>query len=75
MMSYIDLNWDFSQFDRDNAARHQAAGFIINANVIAERVLDSRRAGKARRYLEDADEAIGRAKQNMASHDYPDAFR
>ena len=30
-MSYIDVNWDFSQFDRDNAARHQAAGFIVNA--------------------------------------------
>ena len=43
MMSYIDLNWDFSQFDRDNAARHQAAGYILNANVIAGRILGSRR--------------------------------
>ena len=27
MMSYIDVNWDFSQFDRDNSARHHAAGY------------------------------------------------
>jgi hypothetical protein len=46
MMSYIDLNWDFSQFDRDNAARHQAAGYIINANVIAGRVLDIKKADR-----------------------------
>ena len=25
MMSYIDLNWDFSQFDRDNSDRFLAA--------------------------------------------------
>jgi len=74
MMSYIDLNWDFSQFDRDNAARHQAAGFIINANVIAGRVLHSRKADKAKKDLADADKAIGKAKSEMASHDYEDAF-
>jgi hypothetical protein len=75
MMSYIDLNWDFSQFDRDNAARQQAAGFIINANVIAGRVLASRKANRAKKDLAEADQAIGRAKSNMASHDYPDALK
>ncbi len=74
MMSYIDLNWDFSQFDRDNAARHQAAGYIINANVIAGRVLRSKKADRAKKDLADADEAIGKAKAKMASHDYSDAF-
>ena len=75
IMSYIDLNWDFSQFDRDNAARHQAAGFIINANVVAGQVLRSRKADRARRDLAEADHAIGKAKSAMASHDYPEAFR
>jgi hypothetical protein len=75
MMSYIDLNWDFSQFDRDNAARHQAAGYIINANAIAGRILDSRKADRARIALAIADAAIGAAKTNMAAHDYPDTFR
>ena len=74
IMSYIDLNWDFSQFDRDNAARHQAAGFIINANVIAGRVLRSRKADRAKLELAVADFAIGKAKSAMASHDYSAAF-
>jgi hypothetical protein len=74
MMSYIDLNWDFSQFDRDHAARHQAAAFILNANVVAGRLLRSRNAGRAKDDLADADFAIGKAKAAIASHDYPGAW-
>jgi hypothetical protein len=74
MMSYIDLNWDFSQFDRDNAARHQAAGFIVNANEVAGRVLRSRKADRAKKDLADADYAIGKARSELASHDYADAW-
>jgi hypothetical protein len=70
MMSYIDLNWDFSQFDRDNAARHQAAGYILNANVIAGRILASKHAGKAASYLAAADAAVAKAEKSMADHDY-----
>ena len=75
IMSYIDLNWDFSQFDRDNAARHQAAGFIINANVVAGRILRSRDSRKAAHDLEAADAAVGQAKSAMAAHDYNAAWR
>ena len=60
MMSYIDLNWDFSQFDRDNAARHQAAGFIINANVIAGRVLRQQEG----RQGEDPSRSCGRSDRS-----------
>jgi hypothetical protein len=28
MMSYIDLNWDFSQFDRDNMNRYLTSVYI-----------------------------------------------
>ena len=38
IMSYIDLNWDFSQFDRDNSARHHAAGYAKIANIVAARL-------------------------------------
>ena len=72
MMSYIDVNWDFSQFDRDNAARHQAAGSIMNANVIAGRILDSPGRERARRLLERADDAVGDAEDAIAEHDYPE---
>jgi hypothetical protein len=75
MMSYIDLNWDFSQFDRDNAARFQAAAFIANANVIAGRVLESKRAQRAARLLAQADEAVGRAEEAIADHRYADTWR
>jgi hypothetical protein len=34
MMSYIDLNWDFSQFDRDNMNRYLTSAYINNANNI-----------------------------------------
>jgi hypothetical protein len=71
MMSYIDLNWDFSQFDRDNGARFQAASFIANANVIAGEILDSGKAHRAARLLAAADAAVGRAEVAMAGHDYP----
>ena len=37
MMSYIDVNWDFSQFDRDNSARHHAAGYAKIANNLDRR--------------------------------------
>ena len=75
IMSYIDLNWDFSQFDRDNAARHQAAGYILNANVIAGRILESRKAGRAAGYLAAADAAVGKAEKAMAAHDYPGTWQ
>ncbi|MGH3039257.1 MAG: hypothetical protein ACRDLZ_07620 [Gaiellaceae bacterium] len=70
IMSYIDLNWDLSQFDRDNAARFQAAGFIANANVIAGDILRSKKADRAKALLAAADAAVGRAERAMAAHDY-----
>jgi hypothetical protein len=47
MMSYIDLNWDFSQFDRDNMNRFLAAAYTSNANRIAAAVLADPDAAKA----------------------------
>ncbi len=75
VMSYIDVNWDFSQFDRDNAARHQAAGFIVNANMIAGRILQSRDARRAAGNLQAADASIGQAKAAIAAHDYNATWR
>jgi hypothetical protein len=34
MMSCIDLNWDFSQFDRDNMNRYMAAAKVENATTV-----------------------------------------
>jgi len=75
MMSYIDLNWDFSQFDRDNMFRFLAAGYTEGANTIAAQVLadDNPRAGYDE--LRAADGLIGRSKAAFASHDYLGASR
>jgi hypothetical protein len=88
MMSYIDLNWEFSQFDRDNANRFQATAYIKTANAIAADVLksrhgddDDRRGGgggddddDGMANLRRADEEIGAAKAAMSAHDYVGTF-
>jgi hypothetical protein len=73
-MSYVDLNWDFSQFDRDNTNRFQAAGYINNANALAKRILASPGAGRAEADLRAADRYYGQAKSALARHDYYATF-
>ncbi len=74
MMSYVDLNWDFSQFDRDNTDRFQAAGYINNANALAKRILNSPNAGRAKAELMEADGYYGEAKAALTAHDYAGTF-
>src|SRR5918997_703698 len=74
MMSYVDLNWDFSQFDRDNTDRFQAAAYMDNANALAKRILDSPQAERAKSELESADRYYGEAKAALAAHDYARTF-
>jgi hypothetical protein len=74
IMSYIDLNWDYSQFDRDNANRYQTAAYILNANAIAAHVLGSANAEAATVDLANADVRIGNAKTALEAHDYRGAF-
>jgi hypothetical protein len=70
MMSYIDLNWDFSQFDRDNMNRYMAAAFASNANRIAADILADPDAGKAADELATADRLLGASKAAFARHQY-----
>jgi hypothetical protein len=74
MMSYIDLNWDFSQFDRDNTDRFQAAGYINNANALAEQIQTADNPSAAADELAAADRAYGRAKRALEAHDYAGTF-
>jgi hypothetical protein len=73
-MSYIDLNWDFSQFDRDNTDRFQAAAYINNANALAKKIQNDPNADQAAGDLADADESYGAAKEAIARHDYAATF-
>jgi hypothetical protein len=74
MMSYVDLNWDFSQFDRDNFNRFHAAGYIVIANRIAQSVLASPNASLGLAELDAADVEVGLAKVSIAAHEYTTAF-
>lgn len=74
IMSYIDLNWDFSQFDQDNMNRFMAATYITNANKVAARVLRSDDANEAAQELARADKFIGEAVSEFSEHDYEDAI-
>jgi hypothetical protein len=74
MMSYVDLNWDFSQFDRDNFNRFEAAAYVTNTNAIAERVLASPNAAAGLGDLATADSEIGLSAAAFAAHDYRGAF-
>ena len=75
MMSYIDLNWDFSQFDRDNSARFHGAGYAELANRIARDILRDRDAKKAAGNLAEADRELGAAQDAVAAHDYNGMLR
>jgi len=74
MMSYIDVNWDFSQFDRDNSDRFLAAAYYEAANRLAADVLGSAKAGKVRGHLRTADRLLGLATKAFARHDYRAAY-
>ena len=74
VMSYVDLNWDFSQFDRDNFQRFEAGGYIVNANAIAKDVLASPNASLGLPELTAADVEVGLAKARLAAHDYAAVF-
>ena len=73
-MSYIDLNWDFSQFDLDNHWRTTAASYLTSANAIAQLVLDSDDPDAGMAALQDADVEAGLTKEAFAAHDYDAAF-
>ena len=74
IMSYIDLNWDFSQFDQDNMARFQAAAYVEGANRLAAEALAGPRPARAMDELRRADSLVGAAESAFARHRYPQAW-
>ncbi|MEU4693000.1 hypothetical protein [Actinoplanes sp. NPDC023714] len=70
IMSYIDVNWDFSQFDRDNSDRFLTAAYWEAANRLAATVPQ----GKGKTALRTADALLGLASKAFASHEYRAAY-
>jgi hypothetical protein len=73
MMSYIDLNWDFSQFDRDNMNRYMTSVYINQANTILAQIYASPRAGRAASLLISADGSASSALSAYGAMDYASA--
>jgi len=73
MMSYIDLNWDFSQFDRDNMNRYMTSVYINQANAILADVYASSKAGQAASLLTSADNHAAMALTAYDTMDYAGA--
>jgi hypothetical protein len=55
MMSYIDTNWDFGQFDQDNTARGMTALYLNEANLVLGELAGLRLSARARGLLAAAD--------------------
>ena len=73
MMSYIDLNWDFSQFDRDNMNRYMTSVYLNQANTILANIYASPKAGQAASLLTSADNHAAMALSAYDAMDYAGA--
>jgi hypothetical protein len=72
VMSYLFVNNEYSQFDRDSHARYMTSAYLHAVNTIAAQVLA--RPGRARSELGAADEAALVAAQRFAGHRYEQAL-
>jgi hypothetical protein len=73
MMSYIDLNWDFSQFDRDNMNRYLVATYINQSNAILGDVVKNAKARQVRGLLSAADRLAEDALESYKDMRYLEA--
>lgn len=73
-MSYSNLNFDFSQFDRDNSDRWLTATYATAANTLAAAVLADSDARSATARLRQADRLLGHAEDAFAHHRYRLAY-
>ena len=73
MMSYIDLNWDFSQFDRDNMHRYLVATYLNTANTILKDIAASPKVNRVGALLSSADTSATEALSLYDAMSYTDA--
>lgn len=73
IMSYIDLNYDFSQFDQDNMNRYLTAIFLNEANQVLAKILASPRAFQVSAAITAADAQAAAAVASLQAYDYPNA--
>jgi len=74
IMSYVDLNWDFSQFDRDNMNRYMTATYLNTANAVLAKIYASPRAGRISGLLTAADADAAAALAAYQTYDWAGAM-
>ena len=67
------LNWDFSQFDRDNMARYLTAVYVNQANALLPAIYKKPGVAKQASLLLAADARAGAALTAYAAMDYAHA--
>jgi hypothetical protein len=75
IMSYIDVNWNFSQFDFDNMNRYLTATYINQSNLILKRIYDEGKAAALAPEIIGADIASTVALWAYWGMQYPDSAR
>ncbi len=75
IMSYIDVNWNFSQFDFDNMNRYLTATYINQSNLILKRIYDEGKAAALAPEIIGADIASTVALWAYWGIQYPDSAR
>ncbi len=72
-MSYLNINYDFSQFDRDNMNRWLTAAYINQSNAILPKILEKPQAGQVADLLATADAHAAAAIVAYKNMDYLNA--
>jgi hypothetical protein len=75
VMSYIDVNFAFGTFDRDNMYRWETAGYLNMANQLLAEVQASPNAARAEELIRRADNTAGLAKREFGRWRYPSAVK
>ena len=70
VMGYLDLNYDFGQFDRDNMNRNMTAVYLNQANAILGQVVAAPNASRVNALLRQADAEAGMARSQFRAHRY-----
>ncbi len=73
IMSYVDVNWDFSQFDRDHIGRSMTVKYLDRVNFLVAQIQAAGKTGSVRRLLTEADRRAELALRQYQNMDYTGA--
>lgn len=72
MMAYIDLNWDFGQFDQDNMYRWEIAGYLNLSSELLKTIVENENVGDVAALLAQAEASATAARADFNAWKYLD---